>query len=65
MTLCLKYSMWLPGKEIIPKLIRENRTPYYAALHAADDHYLNTQGGIDVAAVENYLQDLLVKQLQS
>ncbi len=65
MALCLKYSMWLPGKNIIPKQIRDNRTPYYNALHAADYHYLKTKGGIDVSEVENYLQELLAKQLQS
>ncbi len=63
---CLKYGMWLPGKEIIPKQIRDNRPPYYAVLHEADEHYEKSgRSSIDVSATENYLNDLLTKQLAS
>ncbi len=34
--LCLKHGQLLPGKKIVPELIREDRKPYYEALRAAD-----------------------------
>jgi Fic family protein len=34
--MCAKAGMILPGKKTIPERIRENRTPYYAALRSAD-----------------------------
>lgn len=59
--LCVKYGMWLPGANTIPMQIRVNRTPYYAALRAADIAY--DKGEIDVSALEDYLEELLRKQL--
>jgi len=64
LVLCLKYQVWLPGSNIIPKQIRDNRTPYYAALRKADDHYGQTNG-IDVSEMEAYLTQLLTNQLAS
>lgn len=64
--LCYKSGGWLPGKEIIPKQIRDNRTPYYIVLRAADDHYQQSgRKSIDVSKTEDYLNDLLTKQLLS
>jgi Fic family protein len=59
--ICLKYGMLLPGKKIVPERIRENRTPYYAALKAAD--IACDQGKLDVSAMAKYLEDLLKGQL--
>ena len=64
--LCYKSGGWLPGKEIIPKQIRDNRTPYYAVLREADDHHEKSgRKSIDVSKTEDYLNDLLTKQLMS
>ncbi len=59
--MCLKYGMWLPGKNIIPQQIRANRAPYYASLHAAD--VAHAAGKDDVSKLEDYLSGLLGKQL--
>ena len=59
--ICLKTGMLLPGKKIVPERIRENRTPYYAALRAADQHW--DQGHFNVADLSTYLGSLLIDQL--
>jgi Fic family protein len=64
--LCYKHGAWLPGKEIIPKQIRDNRPPYYAVLREADNqHDKSGRKSIDVSKTEDYLNDLLTKQLLS
>lgn len=64
--LCYKHGAWLPGKEIIPKQIREDRAPYYAVLREADNHHEQSRRtSIDVSKAEDYLNDLLTKQLMS
>jgi Fic family protein len=60
--MCAKHGMWLPGSKTIPMQIRENRTPYYEALRAADEAYENG-GKIDLSKLEVYLDELLTKQL--
>ncbi len=64
LVLCAKHKMWLPGSNIIPKQIRENRDPYYAALRMADQRF-EKDGTIDVSALESYLDQLLTNQLAS
>lgn len=59
--ICMKYGALLPGKKIVPERIRENRTPYYAALQAADQSW--EQGDFNVEALAAYLGDLLKLQL--
>lgn len=59
--LCAKLGYLLPGKNIIPHQIRENRMPYYQALAAADEAY--KVGNLDVSALEAYLSQLLTIQL--
>jgi len=59
--LCLKYGALLPGSEIVPERIREDRAPYYAALRAADVAW--EQGHFDVSELAKYLSGLLVLQL--
>jgi|SRR5882672_5457551 len=62
LVLCVKHGMWLPGTNTIPKQIRHDRTPYYAALRDADDRYKHG-GAIDISALETYMEQLLTKQL--
>lgn len=59
--LCVKYGGLLPGKKIVPERIRENREPYYAALHSADRAW--AEGHFDVSELAVYLQKLLKQQL--
>jgi Fic family protein len=59
--LCLKQGKLLPGKKIVPERIRENRTPYYAALQAADRAW--DEGKLDVSVMAKYLEELLKGQL--
>jgi fido (protein-threonine AMPylation protein) len=64
--MCLKHQLWLPGKEIIPKQIRENRQPYYEVLRHADEHFKSSKRkSVNVSKTEAYLNDLLAKQLNS
>jgi Fic family protein len=59
--LCIRHGMLLPGKKIVPERIRENRTPYYDALKAADVAW---EGGhFDVSVLSSYLSNLLKDQL--
>ena len=51
------------GSPTISDLIVENRTPYFAALDAADKAW--AEGRIDLAAMEEPLESLLAKQLTS
>ena len=59
--ICMKQGRLLPGRRIVPERIRENRDPYYAALHAADVAWDN--GKIDVGDLTIYLAGLLRDQL--
>ncbi len=61
--ICAKLNMLLPGKNIIPQQIRANRSPYYAALAAADEVHKRNQGAVDVSELESYVNTLLTVQL--
>lgn len=61
--MCVHHGGLLPGKKIVPERIRENRTPYYAALKAADTHWEN--GQFNVEELADYLAGLLQDQLSS
>ena len=61
--LCVKHSLWLPGTNTVLKQIRDDRTPYYAALREADRAYDPRDARIDVSRLETYLEALLTKQL--
>jgi Fic family protein len=66
LVLCLKHQLWLPGTQTIIKQITNNRDPYYDVLRQADDYFQANNGtSIDVSKAEAYLNDLLVKQLNS
>ena len=60
--MCLRQGALLPGKKIVPERIRENRQPYYAALHAADVHWEN--GDFNVDELATYLAGHLGDQLR-
>ena len=59
--LCMRQGRLLPGKKIVPERIRENRTPYYAALQDADRHW--NEGHFNVSSLATYLEGLLADQL--
>ena len=59
--ICMRFGGLLPGKKIVPERIRENRTPYYAALQAADREWNN--GHFNVNQLADFLQGLLKAQL--
>jgi Fic family protein len=59
--ICIRQRQLLPGKKIVPERIRENRSPYYAALQAADRAW--DLGNFDVSELEKYLARLLTAQL--
>lgn len=59
--ICMKFGGLLPGKKIVPELIRDNRKPYYAALQAADQAWAD--GHFDVSALTEYLSELVKVQL--
>lgn len=60
--MCARAGTLLPGRKIVPERIRENRTPYYAALQAADRAW--DEGHLDFSVLEGYLATLLQAQLQ-
>ncbi len=59
--MCVRYGGLLPGKKTVPERIREDRTPYYAALREADAHW--DDGHFNVDALAEYLEGLLTDQL--
>ncbi|MGP3711652.1 Fic family protein [Brucella sp. RRSP16] len=61
--LCIKTGSILPGTPTIPEQIVENRNPYFAALDAADEAFVN--GGIDLSVMEELLSGMLAVQLKN
>lgn len=59
--LCVRAGSLLPGKRILPERIREDRTPYYAALRSADRAW--HEGQLDVTELAEYLARMLEAQL--
>lgn len=59
--MCLRQRTLLPGRKIVPERIRESRTPYYAALQAADREW--EAGHFNVDQLADYLAELLARQL--
>jgi Fic family protein len=57
--MCMKLERWLPGKTILPELIRQNRGEYYEALKEAD-----ANGG-DITRLHAYLSQMIDLQLAS
>ncbi len=63
LVLCVRLGVHLPGTNAIPEQIATNKRPYYEALEKAD--VAESEGRIDVTALEEYLSSLLAKQLLS
>lgn len=61
--LCTRLGYRLPGHTTIPEQIAANKTPYYAALEAAD--IALEAGQTDVSDLEALLTDCLANQLAS
>jgi Fic family protein len=59
--ICMRHGQLLSGKKVVPERIRENRTPYYAALKSADQAW--AAGHFDVSELAAYLATLLMAQL--
>ncbi len=62
--ICAKLGGWLPGTNPIPVLITKSRKRYYRLLDSADKEFEKT-GNESLGALEEYLEQLLKKQLQS
>lgn len=59
--LCVRSGALLGGKKILPERIKEDRTPYVAALRAADQAWAG--GHYDLRAMEAYLARLAQEQM--
>jgi hypothetical protein len=60
--LCVRLGSLLPGRRIVPERIRDSRSRYVDALHAADRAW--DDGNLDFSEMEGYLADLLEAQLR-
>lgn len=63
LVLCSRLGYKLPGTNTIPEQIVADRTPYYAALDAADAAWMENR--IDVTLMEALLERMLAVQLAS
>ena len=63
LVLCVRLRERLPGTKTIPELIAGDKNPYYGALEKTD--HASNGGQIDLSAMEEYLSNLLAKQLLS
>lgn len=61
--LCAKIGYRLPGQETLPEQIATDKSPYYAALEKADEHWAS--GKLDLTDMETLLDQCLAKQLVS
>ena len=59
--LCLKVGGWLPGKTILPELLRRERVAYIAALQAADLSLVT--GNLNLTELHALITKLLEEQI--
>lgn len=59
--LCVTAGGWLPGKTILPELIRRERGAYVDALIKADE--AAAEGRLDISALHGFLSNLLEEQI--
>ena len=62
--LCLSAGGWLPGKKILPELIRENRPEYNKLLQEATSKF-DGGHGVQLDGLHQFLTRLLEEQLDS
>lgn len=60
--LCVRAGSLLSGRRIVPERIRDSRSRYVDALHAADRAW--EEGNLDFSEMEGYLAELLEAQLR-
>jgi Fic family protein len=61
--LCMKLGGWLPGKTILPELIRRERHRYVGALAAVTNSF--EAGDFDLSPLHSLISELLTEQLES
>lgn len=61
--LCAKLGGWLPGKTILPELLRRDRDEYVSALTASDESLL--VGQVNLGPLHSLISKLLQEQLNS
>lgn len=61
--ICLKAETWLPGKTILPELLRRERPRYVAALQHADQSL--QAGSVDLVPLQDLVTELLLEQLKT
>lgn len=59
--LCVSFGHWLPGKTILPELLREYREDYVRALRVADEAFIS--GNLDLSALHALILRLLAEQM--
>ena len=59
--LCAKTGYRLPGHVTLPEQIAADKSPYYAALESADEHWKD--GSLDLSELEQLLDSCLAEQL--
>lgn len=60
--LCVKLGQWLPGKTILPELIRSKREEYVEALKQVDKSI--KAGELDLAGLHKFISNLLEEQIR-
>ncbi|MGH8499106.1 MAG: Fic family protein [Methylococcales bacterium] len=61
--LCVKVGGWLPGRIILPELLRGERDAYVAALKSVDTSF--KAGAFDISPLKTIVSELLAKQLST
>jgi Fic family protein len=61
--LCTRIGYRLPGQQTLPEQIARDKSPYYAALEVADEHW--REGKLDLTDLEQLLDRCLAAQLLS
>ncbi len=59
--LCVKLGQWLPGKTILPEMLRQQRDRYVRALRQVD--VSNKAGSLDLTPLHDLMNELLEVQL--
>lgn len=63
--LCMKNGALLPGKMMLPELLRKNRSDYVDALKVADASVVDCSKNLNLTPLKNLLEILIAEQLRS